>query len=185
MLKKIKAYFSTKQKKEAITKLVGIKAGFYKGTVSHTTNLNELYNVLYSVDIAVIDDIGLLREVTIDSMFKTSLEACEFVLEVVDKGNNLINLLYQNEYNINAIPYLDWRTNDYTLKELVGLYRNFIYLFYLHYANKDGKLSFNESKLYNRLTFNQIDFLKSTNALRLRDEAIDFYVRLLQIEIGQ
>lgn len=184
MLKKIKAYFSTKKKKEAITKLVEIKAGFYKGTVNYTTNLNELYNVLYSTEVVIPDDVVLLRGVSITSMFKTSLEACEFVLDVVDKGVHITQLLYQNDNTETPHLYLDWRVNDYTLIELITLYRNFVYLFYLHYANKDGILSLTESKIYNRLTFSQVDFLKSTNATRLRDEAIDFYVLLLQLEIG-
>lgn len=184
MLKRIRAYFSTKQKKEAIAKLIEIKSRFYNANPEYSRNLNELYNVLRNTQVAVPDDISVLRTVDIRTMFKTSYTACELVLDVVDKGVNVSSLMYQGDYLIKITPYLDWQVNVYSVGELLKLYQNFIHLFYLHRANKDELLSLDETKIYNRLTFEQVDFLKSGTAIKLRDEIIDFYVLLLQIELG-
>lgn len=184
MLKKIRAYFSTKRKKETIAKLIEIKAGFYKANAQYTNNLNELYNVLYNTELTITDDLVLLRGVTIESMFTSSKEACEFVLDVVDKGDTYPHNAYLNKYIPIKQNYLDWRVNDFTLVELAKLYKLFIKLFYFHRANKDNLLSLDEVNIYNRLTFNQLDFFKSIHASRLRDEAINFYILLLQLELG-
>lgn len=184
MLKRIKVYFLTKKKKDTLKRLTEIKSDFYKADVNHVESLNELYNVLINVVLTVPSDIKQLRGVTINSIFKTSYDACETVLNVLDHGNNVPEILFRKEYLPTETLYLDWRVNDFTIIELNKLYILFIHLFYLHFANKDNLLSLDESKQYNKLSFNQLDFLKSTTARRLRDEVIEFTIFLLQLELG-
>lgn len=184
MLNKIRAYFLTKRKKETIAKLVEIKANFYKANVEYSRNLNELYNVLCNTQISVIDDISRLREVDVNTMFETSYNACEFVLDIVDEGVNVPDFLFRNEYVDSTYRYLDWRVNNFSMEELAKLYLRYIYLLRLYRKNKEGTLSLDEVRDYNKLSTNQLEFLKGSLSVRLRDEAIRFYILMLEIELG-